>query len=134
MIMKISFAIFAVAFHLISPSSAIDMPYVEFETDQSLLRDNYEVKSEGKNIKASTEKAGNAARRIFSNISFLFKTREEVLKVLGDPSTISDYGIKLSPEIDSTIIYRFDTGFGGTEYQINFFHNKVVGVEFRGLE
>lgn len=133
MSMKTTFAIFIAAALLISPVTATDLPYDEYEADLALLRDNFEIDSGGGKIKASSALAINAARRIFSNVSFLFKTRDEILLILGDPSTISDYGVQLAPEMDTTIIYRFDTGFGGSEYHIKLHQNQVVGVEHKGI-
>ena len=111
-----------------------EKPYDGYSQDIKLLRDNYELQSGDRLIKASTNEAISAAKRIFTGSSFLFKTGDKILDILGDPATISDYGIKTKNGKDSPLIYRFDTGWGGTEYRLIFRQNEVVGVEFYGLD
>jgi len=109
-------------------------PYDGYEKDLKLLRDHYEIKSDGKMIKASSGKAVSAAHRLFSTVSFLFRSRETVLEILGDPATISAYGVKVEEKKDSPLVYRFDTGFGGAEYKLTFRQKEVVGIEVKGLQ
>ena len=116
----------------IAPAEADEL-YEGYANDVKLLRDHYEIESQGKTIKASSGKAVGAAHRLFAKASFLSKTRDEVLNLLGDPSSISDYGVKMEKGKDAPIIYRFDTGFGGAEYKLTFRHDKVVGVECNQL-
>jgi hypothetical protein len=112
---------------------ATELPYEGYTNDISLLRHHTELKADGKTIQTSSDKALSAATRLFGKVSFLFKTRAEVMALLGDPATISDYGVTTEKGKDSPLIYRFDTGFGGGEYKLTFRQDQVVGIEFKGL-
>jgi hypothetical protein len=107
-------------------------PYKEYSEDIRQLRDTTEIPmgstQPNKTIKASSAKAIGSANRLFSKISFLHKTRDEVLAILGDPATISDYGIKAKPGKDEDLIYWFDTGYGGTRYTIKFRADRAWSV------
>jgi len=96
--------------------------YEGFKADQALLRKNliHKAKDGGKDTKASSGDACQAAQRIFSRVPFLFRTREEVLQLLGDPATISDYNEPAGKDPVSPLVYVFDTGFGGLRYTIGF--------------
>ena len=76
-------------------------PYEGYSSDRELLRSTTEIPAGGdsdQKIKASSAQAMQAAHRLFSRVSFLFRSRDEVLEVLGDPATISDYAIKAEAE------------------------------------
>ena len=107
---------------------AADEPYKGFAEDAKLLRDTTAIPSGDKQIMASTGKAQDASKRIFSKLPFLFKTRDEVLQLLGDPATISGYGKKAGTEKDAPLIYNFDNGYGGPIYTLTFHDGKVTGV------
>jgi len=89
--------------------------YEGFKADQALLR----KKPRDKTLKGSSPEACQAALRIFQRISFLFKPRDDVLKLLGDPATLP-YGEKAGSDPKSPLVYVFDTGFGGLQYTISF--------------
>jgi hypothetical protein len=97
-------------------------PYDGFKTDQALLRKHliHKARAGGKDTRASSPEACHAAQRIFSRVSFLFRTREEVLDLLGDPATISDYNEPAGKDPSSPLVYVFDTGLGGLKYTIHF--------------
>src|SRR5262245_4822966 len=97
-------------------------PYDAFKSDQALLRKHliHKAKDGGKDTRASSAEACHAAQRIFSRVSFLFRSRAEVLDLLGDPATISDYGEPAGKDPTSPLVYVFDTGFGGLSYTISF--------------
>jgi hypothetical protein len=97
-------------------------PYEGFKTDQALLRKHliHKAKDGGKDTRASSPEACLAAKRIFSRVSFLFRTRNEVLRLLGDPATISDYSEPAGKEPASPLVYVFDSGLGGLQYTIAF--------------
>ena len=107
-------------------------PYVGFKSDQALLRKQQIVKVSdgGKDLKVSSGEAIQAAQRIVSRVSFLFRSREEVLDLLGDPATISDYGKPQGKDPSSPLVYVFDTGLGGLQFTISFsrINNKVSQV------
>lgn len=111
-------------------------PYQGYAEDRVLLRSTTEIQS-GKNqketIKASSGAANQAACRLFSKISMLFKSREEVLSILGDPSSISDYGVKVKTGKDADLVYRFDSGYGGWEFTIKFRNDRAWVVQADSL-
>jgi len=104
------------------PAKEASELYKEFKADQALLRKHlaHKARDGGKDTKASSGEACQAAQRIFSRISFLFRTRAEVLELLGDPATISDYNEPAGKDPASPLVYVFDTGFGGLKYTISF--------------
>ena len=81
----------------------------------------------------ATGKACQAAFRLFRTFNFVGLTRERVLAILGDPKTISDYGIAAAPTPDSPLTYRFDSGLGGWDYVIEFRRGIVTTVKKNGL-
>jgi hypothetical protein len=97
-------------------------PYEGFKKDQALLRKHliHKAKDGGKDTKASSSEACLAAQRIFSRVAFLFRTRDEVLRLLGDPATISDYGEPAGKDPASPLVYVFDAGEGGLQYTLEF--------------
>ena len=105
-----------------NPAKGASDLYKEFKADQALLRKHlvHKARDGGKDTKASSGEACQAAQRIFSRVSFLFRTRAEVLELLGDPATISDYNKPAEKDPTSPLVYVFDTGFGGLKYTIRF--------------
>jgi len=101
---------------------AVAEPYEGFKADQALLRKHvvHKAKDGGKDTKASSGEACEAAQRIFARVPFLFRTRDEVLDLLGDPATVSDYNRPAGKGASSPLVYGFDTGFGGLKYTITF--------------
>jgi hypothetical protein len=97
-------------------------PYEGFKSDQALLRKHiiHKGRDGGKDTTASSAKAIDAAQRIFSRVSFLFRSREEVLNLLGDPATVSDYGQPAGTDPSSPLVYVFDTGLWGLKFTISF--------------
>ena len=92
--------------------------YDGYTGDRVALRHTYQLPKPP--LKASSGKAIEAARRPFKNVSFVGLTREEALTILGDPKTISDYGVAASPAPDRALVYRFDSGYGGYQYTPSF--------------
>ena len=91
------------------PAGAITT-YDEFEDDQSVLRQTIRLNSTSAptgTIDASSGEACQAAYRIFGRVSFLFKKRDDILKLFGDPSTISDYNEKASDDPNKPLVYTF---------------------------
>ena len=97
-------------------------PYEGFKVDQALLRKQFirKARDTSKDTAASSGEACEAAKRIFSRVSFLFRTREEVLDLLGDPATISDYGRPAGNDPSSPLEYLFDTGYDGVRFTLSF--------------
>ena len=109
-----------------------DEPYKGFQQDRADLRDTYLI--EKQNIHASSGKAGAAANRIFSRITFLGMPKNEVLRLLGDPETISDYGQKKGQRADDPLVYRFDSGWGGNQWTVLFRNGMVTEVKHFGID
>ena len=106
-------------------------PYKGFQQDRADLRDTILWKEQ--NVRGSSDKAQAAAKRIFSQITFIGMSRDEVLRLLGDPETISDYGEEKGEGADDPLVYRFDSGDGGYQWTISFEAGTVVEVEEAGL-
>lgn len=85
-------------------------------------------------LNASSAEAGSAARRLFTKVPFVGMSREQVLSILGDPKTISDYGIAAAETPDSSLSYRFDSGFGGWDYILHFQGGRVTRLEQQGID
>src|SRR5688572_4882295 len=82
--------------------------YEEFETDVALLRDTQALKQPDNTIiRGSSTQAQESARHIFSRVAFLHRTRAEVLGLLGDPETVSDYGVPADEGDDQPLVYNF---------------------------
>lgn len=84
-------------------------------------------------IEASSPEAIHAAERIFAKVSFVGMSKDDVLWLLGDPRTISGYGEKMGPGRDDPIEYRFDTGWWGRGYIVEFEDGKVSKVRSFGI-
>jgi len=112
--------------------SSLPSPYEEFEADRGRLRKTVRLESTGR--QASSPEAVQAAHRFFAHVSFAGKKRDEVLKILGDPQTISDYGVPMEDDPNSPLIYRFDTGSGGVDYAVFFKRNRAVKIISKAFE
>ena len=112
--------------------------YEGFDTDRALLRKTVTLEVKGgrtETLKASSYEACAAASRIFARVSFLFRTRAEVLELLGDPAMVSDYNKPASKERTSPLVYRLDSGLGGWQYTISFDkQGKVNQIRADGLD
>lgn len=108
--------------------------YEGFPQDQKALRKTVRLRVTGVGkqfVDASSAEACLAARRIFGRISFLFRSRDEILGLLGEPATISDYNQRPMPK--DTLVYVFDSGFGGWRYTMRFRHDRCYAVEAESL-
>jgi len=85
----------------------------------------------GPNPHASTNRAINAASRVFNTVSLQGKTRDEVVALLGDPkaSNNSIYNFPFWPAPQGAMVYRFDSGAYGWQFNITFEDDKVVNVK-----
>ena len=106
--------------------------YVGFEKDRESIRATMNLTSPP--LKASSAEAGSAARRLFTKVPFVGMRREQVLSILGDPKTISDYGIAAAETPDSSLAYRFDSGYGGWGYILHFQDGRVTRIEEQGID
>ena len=104
----------------------------DWSADAKLLRQTYNLNGHRPGeppLMASDGAAMSAAHRIFSNVRFEGKTREEVLEILGDPSTISDYGRREEHFPADKLVYVFDDGWGGVTYTLYLKSGRVQQVE-----
>ena len=76
----------------------------------------------GPNPRSSTDQAINAASRVFNTVELISKTREEVIHQLGDPKTSNDsvYNFPFWPASTESLVYRFDSGAYGWQFNIIF--------------
>lgn len=131
--MKLSllFALMAAVVFLVSALAAEPERYPGYDQDRLLLRKTELIREQ--NTKASSGEAVTAAIRLFEKIDFMGLTRGHVLAILGDPRTISDYGISAGKDADSPLTYMFDTGWGGWQFSIEFTDGRVRKVIKTGL-
>ena len=106
--------------------------YEGYARDRVLIRSAYRLSAP--EINASSGEAIQAAHRIFKNIRLVGLSRAKVLAILGDPKTISGYGVAADAAADSPLTYRFDSGFGGWDYVIRFAKGVVTKVDQNSLE
>ncbi len=72
------------------------------------------------NAFASTDAAIAAADRVFNTLSLVGKTRDEVIALLGDPrhSNNSQYNFPFWPVPKNAMVYRFDCGHYGWQFNV----------------
>lgn len=77
---------------------------------------------------ASTESAIQAAGRVFSQAHLMGLTRSQVIALLGDPRTASNsgYNFPFYPAPAGALVYRFDTGAGGWQFNVTFGRGGLV--------
>jgi hypothetical protein len=86
---------------------------------------------------ASTTKAIEAAERVFATVELLGLNRKKVIELLGDPRTSSDsrYNFPFYPTSCRDLVYRFDNGNYGCQYNVIFgWNDKVRKVQYLGIE
>jgi hypothetical protein len=88
--------------------------------------------SHGVNPRASSSRAINAASRVFNSINLVGLSREEVIEQIGDPKTSNEsiYNFPFWPAQGGRMVYRFDTGSYGWQFNLIFDdEGKVKKVE-----
>jgi hypothetical protein len=78
--------------------------------------------SHGPNPRGSTDEAIKAAYRVFHTVELVGKTKEEVVAILGDPRASNDsvYNFPFWPAPRGGMVYRFDTGAYGWQFNLYF--------------
>jgi hypothetical protein len=76
--------------------------------------------SHGPNPRSSTDRAINAASRVFNTVELVGKSREEVIALLGNPKSSSDsiYNFPFWPAPKGSLVYRFDCGAYGWQFNV----------------
>jgi hypothetical protein len=85
----------------------------------------------------SINKAILTAHRVFGTVQLIGLTRDEVIALLGDPRTTDtpQHNIPWYPAGRRELVYRFDNGFSGSQFNIKFdWKGKVRRVERLGIE
>ncbi len=108
--------------------------YADFDKDVVLLRDTVQAVTEDGPMRASSQDAMLAAVRVFGRVSFLHRSRAEVLAMLGDPGTLNDFAIPAEEGEDSSLMYLFEAGWGGPMYTLTFDKGDCVGVAVEFLQ
>ncbi len=74
----------------------------------------------GPNPRGSTDRAINAASRVFNTVELVGMTRAEVVNLLGDPKTSSEsiYNFPFWPAPRGSLVYRFDCGSYGWQFNV----------------
>jgi hypothetical protein len=96
------------------------VPYKGFEEDLAQMRQSVQIEAGPNKVRASTGDAVAAARRLFARTPLLFRTRAQVLQLLGDPALVSGYNEPAGPGPSDPLAYTFDTGFSGFRCTIQF--------------
>jgi hypothetical protein len=87
--------------------------------------------------RTSTPRAINAASRVFNTVNLVGLTRQEVISRISDPETSSDriYNFPFYPADPAAMVYRFDTGSYGWQFNIYFDDDgRVRRVQRLGIE
>jgi hypothetical protein len=74
----------------------------------------------GPNPRYSTDRAINAASRVFNTVELAGKTSHEVVTLLGDPKSSNDsiYNFPFWPAPKGSLVYRFDSGAYGWQFNV----------------
>lgn len=94
--------------------------------------------SHGANPRCSTDRAINAASRVFNSVELVGKSKNEVIAILGDPKSSSDstYDFPFYPPVSrESLVYRFDSGAYGWQFDVAFGGDeRVKEVERQWIE
>jgi hypothetical protein len=76
----------------------------------------------GPNPRSSTDRAINAASRVFNTVDLVGQTPDEIVALLGDPKSSSDsiYNFPFWPAPKASLVYRFDSGAYGWQFNVVF--------------
>jgi hypothetical protein len=91
----------------------------------------------GPNPRCSTDRAINAASRVFNTVKLVGDTRDQVVALLGDPKSSSDsiYNFPFHSVAKGTLVYRFDSGAYGWQFNVIFGDDgRVREVRRLGIE
>ena len=76
----------------------------------------------GPKPRSSTDRAINAASRVFNTVDLVGQTPDEAVALLGDPKSSSDsiYNFPFWPAPKGSLVYRFDSGAYGWQFNVVF--------------
>ena len=90
--------------------------------------------TEGSTLRASTDRAINAASRVFNSIRLIGRSRSEVSALLGQQNSARD-GQTFDPTSTEEMVYRFDRGAYGWQFKVLFDgRGKVQEVQRRWVQ
>jgi hypothetical protein len=88
--------------------------------------------------RVSTPEAIKAAERVFATVELVGLKRDEVIDLLGDARTASDSynsNVPFYPTKRSDLVYRFDNGAFGCQYNVKFgWNGRVRRVQYLMIE
>jgi HEAT repeat protein len=105
--------------------------YYGFADDLKIMRLTFE--SEGPPSIWSPGEAQSAAFHVFRNTPLVGLTKKEALQLLGDPIRMSQFDERARSDPDTPLQYKFDNGYGGTEYTLHFKDGRLTRIEVRGF-
>jgi hypothetical protein len=111
----------------------IARPY--FIADEQLMWETHELSSGSG--KASTHRAQEAAKRVFGRKNLIGMTQSELIAEIGSPteSNQSIYNFPFYPAPEGALVYRFDTGAYGWQFNVLFDgEGRVREIEHHGIE
>jgi hypothetical protein len=89
------------------------------------------------NARRSTDRAIQAAGRVFSTVNLIGKSGDEVWQILGKPQEKSDsmYNFPFYPAPQKGLVFRFDNGAWGMQYNLKLdADGRVTKVELLAIE
>ena len=77
----------------------------------------------------SSADAHYLAFKIFSKVDFKGTSKETILQLLGNPTSLNDFALVSEKNLDSPLVYYFADGVDTSSWIINFKEGKVSNVE-----
>jgi hypothetical protein len=85
----------------------------------------------------STLESISAARRVFATVDLVGLSRSQIVSIIGDPTSerTNKYYFPFYPSDHNDLVYRFDNGLFGCQYNIVFdWHGRARKVQYRTIE
>ncbi|MAS93792.1 MAG: hypothetical protein CMO55_11425 [Verrucomicrobiales bacterium] len=82
----------------------------------------------------STHDALAAIHRLVDRDAFAGMSRNEVLRILGNPEDLNSFNQAHEQDDAASLTYRFDHGLGGWEFTFHFADGKLSSISKRSLD